>query len=116
MLKNRRKVFRMLHGGGQKTAKCYTKNDDVTRRVTLSEKQPIDLKADFAKLSRVNKIAWFYAQQGFDVLLGFRGKKEGTGWNVPNRQRMTPKRPPLKHKPHTDKQTPFYCVVRVVRL
>ena len=48
-------------------------NDDVTRRVTLSEKQPIDLKADFAKLSRVNKIAW-YAQQGFDVLLGFRGK------------------------------------------
>ena len=45
----------------EKCSECYTeedkkqpnvtqKNDDVTRRVTLSEKQPIDLKADFAKL------------------------------------------------------------------
>jgi hypothetical protein len=85
----------------EKCYTCYTevdkkqpnvtqKNDDVTRRVTLYEKQPIDLKADFAKLSRVNKIAW-YAQQGFDVLLGFRGRKgAGTGWNVPSRKRMTP--------------------------
>ena len=85
----------------EKCSECYTeedkkqpnvtqKNDDVTRRVTLSEKQPIDLKTDFSKLSRVNKIAW-YAQQGFDVLLGFRGQKgAGKGWNIPNRQRMTP--------------------------
>ena len=106
------------------TEKCYTcyteevkkqpnvtqNNDDVTRRVTLSEKQPIDLKADFAKLSRVNKIAW-YAQQGFDVLLGFRGKKgAGTGWNVPNRQRMTPEEAAAKAQAaHRQTNTVLLC-------
>lgn len=85
----------------EKRSECYTeevkkqpnvaqKNDDDISRVTLSEKQPISLNADFYKLSRANKIAW-YAEQGFDVLLGFRGKKgAGTGWNVPIRKRMTP--------------------------
>ena len=85
----------------EKCSECYTeedkkqpnvtqKNAEDTSRVTLPEKQPICLNADFAKLSRVNKIAW-YAQQGFDVLLGFRGRKgAGTGWNLPSRNRMTP--------------------------
>ena len=108
----------------EKCSECYTeedkkqpnvtqKNDDVTRRVTLSEKQPIDLKAGFAKLSRVNKIAW-YAQQGFDVLLGFRGKKgAGTGWNVPNRQRMTPEEAAAKAQAaHRQTNTVLLCGAR----
>lgn len=105
----------------EKCSECYTEvdkkqpnvtqeNDDVTRRVTLSEKQPIDLKTDFAKLSRANKIAW-YAQQGFDVLLGFRGQKgAGTGWNVPSRQRMTPEEAAAKAKAaHRQTNTVLLC-------
>jgi len=87
----------------EKCSECYTEvdekqpnvtqnNGDDTSRVTLPEKPSICLNADFAKLSRVNKIAW-YAQQGFDVLLGFRGRKgAGTGWNVPSRQSHDPRR------------------------
>ena len=52
----------------EKCSECYTeedkkqpnvtqKNAEDTSRVTLPEKQPICLNADFAKLSRVNKIA-----------------------------------------------------------
>lgn len=63
--------------------------NDICTGVTVDKKQSISLN-DMAKLSRANKAKW-YAEQGFDVLLGVRGRKGGgTGWNSPTRQAMTP--------------------------